>query len=259
MCERATTYFLGAVRGWSTSSWRSWVQRLGGAIGGMLYVGVAALRVTLAIPQVQFFLWWGRRRSVGTALRYAIVFQDAAVVGPLRMPLEAGTRGGGSGSSHTWIFGLPICSAQKLSPCPQLCSIPPPCWRPCLTPSPQNGSSRGGVSRHDKRLGHPSAPPPRPTSPPPPPSSRGTGDLLPSIPVTARGPRGRGGGDWVQHEGGQSAFTPGPRTRPSAPRPEFHGRKREEGSTGSRPAKRPILYFRARGRTLGVLGSALRL
>ena len=89
--------------------------------------------------------------------------------GPSSNASGGGHKGGGSGSSHTWRFGLPICSAQKLSPCPQLCSIPPPCWRLCLTPPPplQNGSSRGGVSRHDKRLGHPSAPPPGLLHPPP--------------------------------------------------------------------------------------------
>ena len=41
-------------------------------------------------PQMQFFLWCGRWRSVGTVLRYAIAFQDAAVVGPLPLPRATG-------------------------------------------------------------------------------------------------------------------------------------------------------------------------
>ena len=49
-------------------------------------------------PPMQFFLWWGRWRSVGTALRYATAFQDAAVVGPLRLPTEPGAGGGIEGS-----------------------------------------------------------------------------------------------------------------------------------------------------------------
>ena len=47
-CGRATTCSLGAVHGWSTSSWKSWALRLGGTAGGILCAGLAALRVTLA-------------------------------------------------------------------------------------------------------------------------------------------------------------------------------------------------------------------
>ena len=53
-CERATTYFPGVVRGWSTSSWRSWAQHLRGTAGGMLCAEVAALRVTLATPRCNY-------------------------------------------------------------------------------------------------------------------------------------------------------------------------------------------------------------
>ena len=47
-CGRVTTCSLGAVHGWSTSSWKSWALRLGGIAVGILCAGVAALRVTLA-------------------------------------------------------------------------------------------------------------------------------------------------------------------------------------------------------------------
>ena len=97
---------LGAVLGWDTSSWRSWVRRLGDTAGGILCAGVGALRVTLATPEMQFVLWWGRWRSVITALRYVTAFQDTATLGPRGLPPEAGARGvtrvfytlGGSGS-----------------------------------------------------------------------------------------------------------------------------------------------------------------
>ena len=68
-------------------------------------------------PQMQFFLWWGRWRNVGTALRYATAFQDAAVVGPLRLPTEPGSGGGGGqpGVLPTWRSGPPICSHRRPS------------------------------------------------------------------------------------------------------------------------------------------------
>ena len=47
-CGQVTIYSLGAVHGWSTSSWKSWALRLGGTAVGILCAGVAALRVTLA-------------------------------------------------------------------------------------------------------------------------------------------------------------------------------------------------------------------
>ena len=50
-------------------------------------------------PRLQFFQWWGHWRSVGTAMRYATVFHDAAVVGPLRLPAEASSGGGGDNQS----------------------------------------------------------------------------------------------------------------------------------------------------------------
>ena len=43
--------FPGAVLGWNTGSWRSWVRRLGDALSGILYARGAALRGTLANPE----------------------------------------------------------------------------------------------------------------------------------------------------------------------------------------------------------------
>ena len=51
-----------------------------------------------------FFLWWGRWRSVGMALRYATAFQDAAIVGPLRLPREAGAGGETSVFTHLEVW-----------------------------------------------------------------------------------------------------------------------------------------------------------
>ena len=44
-------------------------------------------------PQLQLFLWLGKWHNVGTALRYATAFQDAAIVGPVRLPQAAGASG----------------------------------------------------------------------------------------------------------------------------------------------------------------------
>ena len=76
----------------------------------------------------------------------------------------------------------------------------------------------------------------------------GTGDLLTSIPVTAPDPMG-GGADRVRPEARPLAFTLGPRVRPPVPRSKFYGCRREGGSTGSQPAKRPVLGSRAGGKT----------
>ena len=73
-------------------------------------------------PQMQFFPL-GRWHSVGTALRYATAFQDAAVVGPLRLPAEVGVAGL-PGTLPTWRFGPPICTLQKPSPYRQQRSTP---------------------------------------------------------------------------------------------------------------------------------------
>ena len=61
-------------------------------------------------PQMQFFLWWRRWRTVGTALRYAPAFQDAAVVGPLWLPMEAGAGGATRVLTHlvVWAPNIPL-------------------------------------------------------------------------------------------------------------------------------------------------------
>ena len=63
----------------------------------------------------------------------------------------------------------------------------------------------------------------------------------------------------MRYEAGQPAFALRTRTRPLAPRFKCHGRMREGGSTGSRPAKRPVLGFKAGGKPAGVVGGAVCL
>ena len=146
-CEQATICFLWAVRGWSTSSWRSRVQRLGGTAGGMLCEGVATLRVTLANPRCSSSSGGGG----GTVLaRPCDMRQRSKMLRSWALfdCLWRREQGRRSGCSRTWRFGLPICSPQKLSPCPRLHFTPPP--PPGLTqmyrwPRPQHHQRPPGV------------------------------------------------------------------------------------------------------------------
>ena len=70
------------------------LARLAASFGGLVRPPPPRDPYYACHPQMQFFLWWGRWQSVGTALQYATAFQDAAVVGPLQLPSEAGARGG---------------------------------------------------------------------------------------------------------------------------------------------------------------------
>ena len=138
-------------------------------------------------PQMQFFHWWGRWRGVGTTLQYAATFQDIAVVGPPRLPLEAGAGGEVRVFTHLDIWA-PNMSPTEAEPLPLAAFNPPPGLRTCWThpPPPPRPGVRGGGGSHGKSsvLGTAGAtPPPPPLTPPGP---RETVDSLLLIPVTAR-------------------------------------------------------------------------
>ena len=96
-------------------------------------------------PQMQFFLWWGRWRSVGSALRYATAFQDAAVVGPLRLPTEPGAGGASRVLAHLEVWAPNMFPAQA-KPFPAAAFHPPSLARGPVGPPPPrlHPSLRGG-------------------------------------------------------------------------------------------------------------------
>ena len=55
-------------------------------------------------PQLQFFMWWGRWNSTGTALRYAAALDDPAVISALQLPEGADLRGAVGVRSHLEIW-----------------------------------------------------------------------------------------------------------------------------------------------------------
>ena len=85
-------------------------------------------------PQMQFFLWWGRWRSVGTALRYATAFQDVAIVGPRRLPREAGAGGETRVLTHLEVLAPNMYPAEA-EPVPRV-AFHPPVWPEDLSDPP---------------------------------------------------------------------------------------------------------------------------
>ena len=113
-------------------------------------------------PQMQFFLWWGRWRSVGTALQYATTFQDAAVVGP-RLHWEAGARGETTVFTHleVWAPNMYPAEAEPLPPV----GFHPSVWpEDLLDPLPPD---LGLVAEGDLGGSLESRVPPEPPPPPP--------------------------------------------------------------------------------------------
>ena len=88
---------------------------------------------------------WGRWRSVGTAVQYATAFQDAAVVGPLRLPLEAGAGGGGGVKefSHLEVWAPNMFPAEA-EPLPSAVFHPPAWPQAPFDPPPLRPGGRGG-------------------------------------------------------------------------------------------------------------------
>ena len=94
-------------------------------------------------PQMQFFLWWGRWRSVGTALRYATTFQDAAVVGPLRLPTEPRAGGATRVLTHLEVWAPNMFPAEA-EPLPAAAFHPPAWPEDLLDPPPSCTQACGG-------------------------------------------------------------------------------------------------------------------
>ena len=146
---------------------------------------------------MQFFLWCGRWRSVGTVLRYAIAFQDVAVVGPL--PLSRVTGAGGATKVRTllevWVPNMYPTEAEPLPPA----AFHPLVWPKDLfltPPPPRPKTARGGVppgSQDSQAV--PALPPRLPRVAQHPPDPGGGGDMasLLSTPVTVPGPMKEGG------------------------------------------------------------------
>ena len=137
--ERATICSLEAVLGRSTNFWRSSVQR---TAFGILCAGVVALRVTLANLDAVFSLV-GAAAHCRNLLRFAMAFQDAAVVGPLRLPAEAGARGATRDLTplEVWAPNMYPAEAEPLLPA----ALHPPAWpEDLLPPHPPHLKPRGG-------------------------------------------------------------------------------------------------------------------
>ena len=98
-CERAIICSLGAVLGWHTSSRRSLVRRLGDATGGIIYAGVAALRVTLATPKCS------SSSSGNDGVVSALPFNYLGKPGQVGSPDYL----------QTWRFGPPTCTLRRPS------------------------------------------------------------------------------------------------------------------------------------------------
>ena len=188
-------------------------------------------------PQMQFFLWWGRWRSVGTALQYAMAFQDAAVVGPLRLPAEAGARGATRVLTHleVWAPNMYPSEAEPLPPA----AFHPPAWPEDLLPPPPpplhpkllggRPSGRSGAASSSTRPPPPSADCP---APPDPGERGGGGASLLSTPVTVPGLR-EGGVD-RGGPGGQGPLSPSdPTSGPQRPVLSSEVAVGREGTRGS--------------------------
>ena len=168
LCERATICSVAAVLGWNTSSWRSWVPRLGDTTGGILYAGVAALRVTLATPKCIFPS--GGDDGAVSALPCGMqqrskTLPSWALFDCLGKPGQVGCLG----CLHTWRFGLPICTLRRPSHYLQPCSTPLSGLRTCWTPPPRpKTAGRGGGSSGKSGVASSSPPPcfpPLPSTP----------------------------------------------------------------------------------------------
>ena len=188
-------------------------------------------------PQLQLFIWWGRWRSVGTALRLA----------PRPLPADAGSGGGGGGGAtrvltrlQVWAPNMNSSEAEPLQSWRLLTvrTSPPP-------PPPADFGAVGGEGFQqilwpgrgvECRWWSPAPPSPDPGE-----RGGGGGASLPSTLVTV--PRQReGGGDrpgWAW--GSWSSFTLGTRVRAPISGSKFQGRRREGGHTGKRLDACPVL------------------
>ena len=256
-CGRATTCSLGAVYGWSTSSWKSWAQRLGGTAGGILCAGLAALRVTLATLSCSFSYGGGAGAVSGPPCdmqRRSKMRQSWGLFDCLRRPAP----GGQPERLPTWKSGPPICTHRRQSLCRQRHSTPLLGQRTCWTSPPPPlhkaaGGGGGGCPDGREPPDLPWEPLPMPwTARPPPDLGEQEEPSLRSTPVTVPGLR-KGGGIGRGGPGGpRSAFTLGTRVGAPASRSKFQGRRREGGHTGKRLDARPVLQAR-RGPS-GVVG-----
>ena len=134
----------------------------------------------------------------GTAMQYAKAYQDAAVVGPLQLPMEASSGGGGQpGCLPTWRSGPPICSHRRLTLYQRQHSTPPPAWpQDLFDPPPTAPKAAGGGGCPDGREppGLPLEPPPIPWTPRPPPGIQGAGAFVTVNSSDSSGSEEGGGG-----------------------------------------------------------------
>ena len=194
-CERATIYSLEEVLGGKESSWRSWVRHLGDSRRWpSLRRGGSGACYARHI-RMQFSFWWGRWRSVGTALRYATAFQDAAVPGPVLLPAEAVAGGATRVLTHLVVWAPKMYPAQA-EPLSQRHSSPLPGLRSCWTLPLYLKPLAGGGWFFRKVRGRKLFRPPLPSFhrlPSAPGTPRGEGASLLSTPVTVSGLRREGG------------------------------------------------------------------
>ena len=141
-------------------------------------------------PRIQFFLWWGSWRSVGTALRYATAFQHAAVMGPLGLPTEPGSGGGGAAGVLTHLeVWAPNMFPSEAEPLPTAAFHPPAWPEDLLDPPPPPAASKAaggeGLSGRPRTAGSSLAAPtpgvPPPPTPPPPPGSTGVDETFVTV------------------------------------------------------------------------------
>ena len=196
--KQATTCSLEVVLGWNTSSWRSWVRRLGDTVRGILCAGVAAPRVTLATPRCSVSSGGGD--GAVSARPCNMRWRSGAPPSwALFVCLRRRGRGVGGGAgvfTHLEVWAPNMYPAEA-EPLPPAAFHPPVCPADLSTPPPPDpGPLEGGVLPGSEESRVPPEPPP-PLRPPcalRPPNPWESLTSLPSTPVTVPGPISPGGG-----------------------------------------------------------------
>ena len=233
-CERATIYSLEEVLGGKKSSWRSWVRHLGDSRRWpSLRRGGSGACYARHI-RMQFSFWWGRWRSVGTALRYATAFQDAAVPGPVLLPAEAVAGGATRVLTHLVVWAPKMYPAQA-EPLSQRHSSPLPGLRSCWTLPLYLKPLAGGGLVLPQGQGSQALPPPFALLPPVaqrPRDPTGGGGFVTVDSSDSFGSQEGGGDGRNSPDGLRPTLTLGAHVQLPVSRSTFRGRRREGGRTG---------------------------
>ena len=202
-------------------------------------------------PEMQFFLWWGRWRSVGSSLRYATAFQDAAVVGPLRLPTEPGAGGASRVLAHLEVWAPNMFPAEA-EPLPAAAFYPPAWPEDLLDPPPPPAAPKpagGGAFRaSSNRRTPPGNLRPRCS----PPGSRGMGGAFVTVDSSGSSGSEGGGGQLLPLVHGSEPLHPAPSSRDAGARGVTCGGSRTHARFSRRdggPLKWwavPCVYRRAR-------------